>query len=189
VIIGLEVLTAWQHEAGEFKLSRYLDPVIRVTLTIGAWTTAWAVLSRIFSGQAHVERVLLYALSGLLAYSFYNEISGDVAFALSWPQPQQFQYAALWTALGAVSFCHLREIGRTHLWLKGGLVAVAMTLAIGAQTLSQSESSSSTDSNVAATNLLPPAFRLRPLQSEDRFFAEVEKLKSKLDKARSDDQL
>ena len=34
---------------------------------------------------------------------------------------------------------------------------------------------------------MPPALRLRPLQSEDAFFTAVEELKGKLDKARTDD--
>ena len=185
-IIALEVFSSWQHETGEVKLSHFLDPLVRVGLTIAAWTTAWAVLSRIFSGQAHLERVLLYALSGMLAFSLYNEVSGDIAFALSWPLLQQLQYAALWTALGIVAFLHLREIGRAHLWLKGGLVSAATALAIAFQMLGQSESRAAADTTLS-TALLPPAARLKPLQSEDGFFAEALHLKGKLDKARSED--
>jgi hypothetical protein len=186
-IIGLEVLSSWQHDTGEFKFSRYLGPLEFLAVVLGAWVTAWAILTRIFSGHAHFERTLLIALSGLLAFSLYNEISGDLAFALSWPLPQRYQYVIMWATLAVACFFHLREIGRAHPWIKGGVVAAAMLLAIAVQTLGQSELRAGADPNVVATTLLPPSFRLRPLQSEDSFFAEVEQLKSKLDKARGDD--
>jgi hypothetical protein len=185
-IVALEVFSSWQREIGEVKLSHYLDPVVRVGLIVGGWTTAWAVLSRIFSGQAHLERVLLYALSGMLTFSFYNEISNDLAFALSWKLPMELQYVMLWAALGTTAFLHLREIGRAHLWLKGGLLASAAALAIAFQTLGQSEARDA-DSTIS-TPLLPPAARLKPLQSEDAFFAEALRLKEKLDTARGDDR-
>jgi hypothetical protein len=185
VIIALEVLSAWQHDTAEFKLSRYLTPVVEVSVLVGAWTFVWVVLSRIFAHEAHFGRTLLIALAGMLTFSLYNEVSTDLAFSLSWAVLARYQYVAMWLVLGAACFLHLRELGRVRLALKGGIVAAGMALAIAMQTLAHSELPLGDDQR-SFGSLLPPALRLRPLQTEDAFFGKVEQLKTRLEKARED---
>jgi len=67
-----------------------------LTLLALVWTTAWAILSRIFSGQARFEQHLLIALIGLFAYSLYSELVDYSAFALTWRVLAIYQYVGAW---------------------------------------------------------------------------------------------
>jgi hypothetical protein len=185
-ILGLELLSVWLHETAEPKLSRYVEQPLGIIVVALGWTTGWAILTRIFSGRARFERTLLIALSGMLAFSLYNEVSAFAGFALVWRALATYQYVGMWLILAAVCFLHLREISRARPVLKGGLVAAFAGLAIAVHTLAQSEQRAGGEPRSAA-NLMPPAFRLSPLQTETAFFADVERLKSKLDKARTED--
>ena len=147
--------------------------------------------SRIFSGQAHFQRNLLIALSGVLVYSLYNEFAQFSAFALTWRIPTNYEYVAMWSILAAVSFFHLREVGRSRLALKGGLVLALLALVIAIQTVQQFEVIKDFGRQNTVRRLLPPALRLVPVRDEKTFFTEIEQLKTKLDsdlvQARADD--
>jgi hypothetical protein len=185
-VLGLELLSVWLHETAEPKLSHYVEQPLGIVVFALGWTTGWAILARIFSGRARFERTLLIALSGMLVFSLYNEVSAFAGFALVWRGLANYQYVGMWIILAAVCFLHLREINPSRPLLKGGLVAAVVGLAIAVQTLAQSEQRAGGEPRSAAS-LMPPAFRLSPLQTETAFFADVERLKSKLDQARTED--
>ena len=83
---------------------------------------------------------------------------------------------------------HLRVVSPTRLKLKAGLVVALLTAGIGVQLLNQSELRTGFDRQGMALHLLPPEFRLVPLQTEDTFFADIEALKAKLDQDRTEPQ-
>jgi hypothetical protein len=185
-IIGIEVLSLWLKETGEAKLSHYLQPPVILAAAALGWTAVWAIVSRIFAGQARFERNLRIALCGLLAYSLYNEAAEYLGFALTWRALAAYDYAASWGVLGAICFFHLREIGPTHLKLKGGAVAALLVVGIGMQTLSQSELRADVGLMNVSRRVLPPMLRLAPVRAEQRFFADVENLREKLDRDRAE---
>ena len=185
-VLGLEGTLLWLGETGESQLSRYVLPLLALSLITLGWTTAWAILSRIFAGQAHFERNLLIALTGLFGYSLYNEFVEYAAFALSWRALANYEYIGAWMFFGAVCFLHLSEISSSRLKLKGGAVAALAVIAISTQTLAQSETRSGYEQNYVR-RLKPPALRLRPPESESAFFADVAQLKPRLDQARTED--
>src|ERR1043166_9033695 len=74
-ITGIEILSAWSQDTFEPKLAQYLAPLAMVNIPILGWVGVWSVLARIFSGHARCQQNLLIALSGLLAFSLYNELA------------------------------------------------------------------------------------------------------------------
>jgi len=185
-IICVELLSLWLKETGEAKLSHYLQPAVILAAAALGWTAVWAVVSRIFAGQARFERNLRIALGGLLAYSLYNEAAEYLGFALTWRALAAYDYVAFWSVLGAICFFHLREIGPTHLKLKGGVVAALLLVGMGMQTLSQSELRADVGLMNVSRRVLPPMLRLAPVSAEQRFFADVENLREKLDRDRAE---
>ena len=185
-VIALEVGSSWLAETTEPKLSPYLYAVLVVTVFIGAWTAVWSVLTRIFSGHARFERNLLIALSGLLIYGFYREFVAFAGFSLSLNELATYQYIGVWSLLATVCLLHLRVVSPARLKLKAGLVVALLAAGIGVQLLNQSELRTGFDRQGMALHLLPPEFRLVPLQTEDTFFADIEALKAKLDHDRTD---
>jgi hypothetical protein len=185
-VLGIEALSLWLAETGEPKASRYVMPLLSLAGLALAWTAAWAVLARIFAGRAQFERTLITALAGLLAFSLYNEFAGFTAFALAWGGPTVYDYVAMWGILGIVCYRHLQTLGARRRLNAGG-VAVVLILAVATQSLVRSEARADLGQQSYMRRLLPPALRLTPPQSETAFFADVERLKSGLDRDRAEE--
>jgi hypothetical protein len=141
----------------------------------------WALLSRIFSGRSHFFRNLLIALSGAFAVSFYSELAKYLAFAWTFSLASTYEYIAMWIVVAAVCLLHLREVGHTRLWLKGGVVAALLIVAVSVQTLQRSEALSDSGRQITLHILMPPSLRAVPYRSEADFFGRVENLKATLD--------
>lgn len=187
VVIALELVSVWLAETTEPQASRYLLPVLLLVVLLLAWTSVWAVLSRIFAGQARFERHLVIALTMLLAFSVYEEACDIGAFALSWRVLADYSYIGAWALIATLCFLHLREIGPAHLKLKGGVVGGLAVAVIGAQTLAQSEMRAWVTQQSYLRDLKPPMMRVAPPQTDAAFFADAKGLKSKLDRARKEE--
>jgi FHA domain-containing protein len=185
-VLGITLLTLWLSETGEPRASRYLTPVLVRALMLAGWVGVWAILARVFSGGAHFRRNLVIALSALLALSLYGELVRFTSFALTWSVTTTYAYVGTTFILALICFLHLREIGPTRLKLKGGIVAALLAVAIGLQTVWQSEAFRDFGQQSFVTSLMPPALRLAPIRAEKDFFADVANLKTKVDRDRQD---
>jgi hypothetical protein len=186
MILGIEVLSAWLTETGEPRLSHYLLPPLYVTGAIVGWVGIWAFAARIVSGRARLGRNLLIALLGVLVFLLYGVFSQFAAFALTWRTLASFEYVAIWCIAGAICFFHLREVGSSRLKLKAASVVALAALAIAVHTLIQSEAFQDSGNQNIARKLMPPALRLAPVHDEGIFFAEIERLKTRLDHDRGE---
>jgi hypothetical protein len=186
-ILGLQMLSVWFAEVDEPRASHYVQSVLGIGIMAVIWVAFWAILSRIFSGHARLERNVLIALAGLLAFLVYSEFAQFASFALTWRTPVSYDYVVMWSIVAAVCFFHLRAIGPSGLKLKAGIVTGLLALVIATQTLTQSELRAEFGQQNYLRRLLPPALRLSPVQDENAFFAEIEQLKSKLDRDRTDE--
>ena len=184
-VIALEVMSSWFSEISEPKLSHYLTPLSNVALLALIWIGGWTVLCRIFSGQARFERNLLIGLAGLFSYSFYTELSQFAAYALTWRSAVSYDYIAMWSAIAAATFFHLREIGPSGLRVKAVSVAALLAIVIIVQTLKQSDLTADFGRQTTARRLMPPFLRIAPVQDEESFFSGIQQLKTKLDSDRA----
>jgi hypothetical protein len=184
-ILAIDELDVWLTQTAGPKASNYLSPLLILSSSTLMWVGLWSVLSRIFSGRSRFLPNLLIAMLGLLALSLYNEFAQFAAFAWTWPSAGNYGYVAQWTILAAVCFFNLREVGRSHLWLKGALVATLFATVIGVQSVQRSEAFSDFGRQSSFGRLMPPAFRLVPLRDEGAFFGDVSNLKAKLDADRT----
>lgn len=191
-LLGGEALTMWLRETSEQKLGEYLGPLLMTCVVVVAWTTAWAVMSRVFSGRARFDRHLLIAMSGVLALLLLTEITAYGAFAFSRPELVAYRYVVQWLMAGFVVFLHLRqlsqsrEIGRSRLKLQAGAVALLAVVGIGMQALSQWEASASGDRETFLRGLKPPGLALAQRHTEKSFFGDAARLKEQLDRARAE---
>jgi hypothetical protein len=183
-LLVFSLVTLWTNETVEPKLSHFLLPILLIAAIVLVWTTSWAVMSRIFSGAARFERHLLIALSGLVAFSVFDTLADYGTFSLSLRALAEYEYVGNWLLLGALCFFHLREIGPLHPQRKAIAVAVLAILAIVTQSVTKSERSSQYGQQSYLTSLKPPFFRLKPARAADAFFADTERVKSAVDKAR-----
>jgi hypothetical protein len=186
-VLGLQALSVWVAEVDEPRASHYVQSLLGIGVLVVIWVAMWAILSRIFSGQARLERNLLIALTGVLAFLVYSEFAQFASFALTWRAPVTYDYVVMWSIVAASCFFHLRTVGPSALRLKGVVVVGLLALVIAAQTLTQSELHAEFGQQNYLRRLLPPSLRLAPVQDETAFFSEIEQLKTKLDRDRTDD--
>jgi hypothetical protein len=182
-MVGTEALSLWLSETDQPKISRYAMPIATLLLGIVGWTAVWAIMTRIFTHQARFERHLLIATTAALVISLLTETVDFFSFALSWRALSTYQYVGLWCVVAAACFFHLREIGPTRLRLKAGVVLGLLAVGIAMHTVSQFDGGAGAPQQ-AQVRLMPPAFRLAPLHSEATFFADIERLKGRLDRDR-----
>jgi type III secretion system (T3SS) inner membrane Yop/YscD-like protein len=185
VTLLLQLLILWLNETTEPRFASYLPTLLGVPAVALVWTASWALLCRIFSGQARFIRNLFIAFSVFLAYTLVTSAAALVAFGFSWHPIANYQYAIAWCFLAAICVLHLREISASHLPMKGGIAAALAVLAIGSQTILRSDTSGIAQRTYSLV-LLPPALHVLPAKSQDVFFANIEKLKQSLDRDRTE---
>jgi hypothetical protein len=184
-ILAIDALKIWLAQTSEPRASAYLTPLLTLAGSVLVWVGLWALLCRIFAGRSHFLRNLLIVLVGIAAFSLFDEFAQYAAFAWTRPEGLSYAYVAGWLIFAVVCFGHLREIGRSRLWLKGGLVAALLAGGIGLQTLQQSEAFTDSGRQRTAHWLMPPMLRAVPVRNEDAFFAKIGSLKGELDADRS----
>jgi hypothetical protein len=184
-LLGSEALFLWLSQTAEPRASTYLNSLLFTSGLALTWVAFWTILSRVFSGRARFAQNLIIALSGFLLLALDREIGPFAAFAFTWPSVVSYQYAVQSCIIAGACFFHLRELGRTRLVFKGGLVGALLAFAIIVQAVLQSESASDFGQQVIVRRLMPPALRLGPVRGESDFFAEIERLKTGLDRDRA----
>lgn len=183
-LLGLSALQIWLAQTSEMRASGYLAPLFGIVAMVLLWAGLWALLSRIFSGSAHLLRNLLITLAGGLAFSLYHEVARLLAFGWTFSAAATYQYVAAWSILAVVCFLHLREVGQTRLKLKAAIVGALFVVAIAFQTLQRSEAFSDDGRQYRVHQLMPPALRAVSLTEQSAFFGEIANLKARLDSDR-----
>jgi hypothetical protein len=184
-LLGLDEIRIWLAQTAEVQPSTYLAPLLAMCVTVLGWTGIWALLSRIFSGQARFLRNLLITLTGGLAMTLYSWIANFVSYALTWSAPATYSFAVLWLIGAVMCFFHLAKIGPPRLWLKGSIVALLAAVAITVQGLQVSEAFFRSGRQNTPRLLMPPSLRIAPLHDEAAFLGEIAKLRAKHDEDRT----
>jgi hypothetical protein len=186
LVFALALLELWLGETTAPKLIRYLSPLLALAVMVAIWTSAWSVLSRIFSGHARFGLHLLIVSAGLLLYTLYAQLSEVGAFALSWTALARFVYVGVWLIFAAVCFAHLRALGNARLPIKAIAVLALAALGVTMQSLKLAEWRSTSGQPVTLQRLQPPVLRIVAAHSEAAFFTSANDLKTALDNARSE---
>ncbi|PKU24708.1 FHA domain-containing protein [Telmatospirillum siberiense] len=182
--VASETLFAYLRMITEPKVSWLLTPILIVAGMLIVWTTAWALITRVFSGHAHFERSLRIPLVAILGYSLFNEVITRGAFIFSWSHLPAINFIGAWMAVAAACFAHLQLITPAKPALKAGIVGGVMAIAVLLQTAAQYDKLFGNESVGYLHLLQPPWMRLAPPVDADQFFAKAAGMKDRLDKAR-----
>lgn len=186
--IASETLFAYLRMITEPSVSWLLTPIVIVAAMLVVWTTAWALITRVFSGHARFERSLRIPLVAILGYSLFNEVIYRGAYVFSWSHLPAINYIGAWMAVAGACFAHLLVISPAKTVLKGGIVGGLMAIAILLQTAAQYDKLFGNESAGYLHLLQPPWMRLAAPADADRFFAKAVSLKDHLDKIRTQDE-
>jgi hypothetical protein len=146
------------------------------------WCGAWAMLSKIFTRQAHFSwhlRVFLFATLALMALGVAPPL---LAFAFSWPWVTDFAFVGEIAVAAAALYFHLLAVEPArHRILKWAALTCAI-VGVGLTLWFNLQRSDLFGDELYMSHLFPPALRVaRPITS-DAFINGLAPLKATLDK-------
>jgi len=150
------------------------------------WCSAWALLSKTFTRQAHFGwhlRVFLFASIALLVV---GTLPALLAFSLSWPWLSDFAFVGIYIVGAAALYFHLLAVEpakhRILRWVAatGAVVGIGLTLWFNQQRGDQ------LGDELYMNHLFPPVVRLARPVAADRFVDGLTSLKATLDKKAKD---
>jgi pSer/pThr/pTyr-binding forkhead associated (FHA) protein len=183
LLLALALLD-WLNLTSEPSASLILLPLLGFVTILMLWTSVWAMLSRVFSGQARFSLQLRIALTACIALVLWDQLNESLSFAFAWREMAEYAGLGAWALLAATCFAHLQAIGPPHMRAARGLVIALICAGAAFQYLSKSETRKLLGQRATLGDLRPPAFRLVPLASADEFFKKADGARMKVDAAR-----
>ncbi len=178
------LLVQWLGLTAEPSANLVLLPLLGFATVLIAWTGLWAVLSRIFFGQARFGLQLRIAATACLALVAWDQLSESASFAFAWREMSEYAGLGAWAVLAGACYGHLHAIGPRHMRAAMALVIGLIAAGAALQYVGKSETRRLFGQRASLGDLRPPAFRLVPLASEDDFFRKADAVKARVDIAR-----
>jgi len=174
----------WLNLTSEPSANQMLLPLLGFVTILALWTSVWAMLSRVFFGQARFSLQLRIAITACIALVLWDQLTESLSFAFAWRDMAEYAGLGAWAVLAATCFAHLQAIGPRHLRAAMGLVIALLGAGAALQYLGKSETRKLIGQRATLGDLRPPAFRLVPLASADDFFKKADAARVKVDLAR-----
>jgi hypothetical protein len=184
-LFALILLLNWLNLTAEPTANVVLLPLIGLAVGIAAWSGLWAVISRIFHGQAQFALQARIALTACIAIVLWDLLTETLSYSFAWREVIEYAGLGAWAILAATCYAHLNAIGPRH--MRVAMVVVLVLVASGAamQYVTKAESREIVGQRATLGVLRPPAFRVVPLASADDFFKEAQDTRARVDRART----
>lgn len=188
LVLAAALVSAWLEAR---DASQYLKSVPGMVLgllaSLGVWSGAWAVASKLFGGQLRFWRHVRIACTAALAVDAVHLVVNLVAFTFSLESFSRFANVLVALLLAGALYAHLstvlprRRVGLA--WTLAALVALGLPSWLGAQWLNNMRLSN----RLYMSSLFPPGLRVAPAVPVDQFLKDTESLRGKLDRRLRDD--
>ena len=182
VLLAGLLFDAWLAADPEGQWRSLASTLIAAATGTVVWCGLWALLSKTFTRQTHFGWHLRVFLLASIAWLLLQTLPQLLAFSLSWPWLSDFSFIATYAVGGAALYFHLLAVEparhRMLRWMASGgvLAGVALTLWFNVQR------SDRLGEELYMSHLFPPALRLAPTVSPERFFTGVAALQPLLDR-------
>jgi hypothetical protein len=183
-LLAMLLVLQWLNLTTEPSTNLVLLPLLGFVTVLVAWTGVWAVLSRIFFGQARFSLQLRIALTACIALVLWDQLTESASFSFAWRDMAEYAGLGAWAVLGAACYGHLHAIGPRHMRAAMGLVVALVAAGALLQYFGKSETRKLIGQRATLGDLRPPVFRLLPLASADDFFKKADATRMKVDQAR-----
>lgn len=175
----------WLELTTEPSANVILLPMLALATVLAVWSGLWALLSRVFFGQAQYALQLRIAATACIALVLWDQLAEISSFAFAWREMVEHSGLGAWAVLGATCYAHLHSIGPRHMRAAMGLVLVLVVAGAALQYVAKSETRELLGQRATLGELRPPAFRLAPAASVEEFFRRAESTRKKVDVART----
>ena len=181
VLLGVN----WLDLTKEPNASTIMLPILGLATALALWAGLWALISRVFYGQAQFALQLRIAVTASVALVIWDQLAKTFSFALAWREMADYSGIGAWALLGATCTAHLYSIGPRHMRAAMGVMLTLLAAGAGIQYFGKSEvRQAQVVQRASVGELRPPQFRLVPSASADEFFQRVEATREKVDRAR-----
>ncbi|HXZ48536.1 MAG TPA: FHA domain-containing protein [Usitatibacter sp.] len=174
----------WLNLTAEPSANLILLPLLGFTTVVVLWSGLWALLSRVFFGQARFALQLRIALTACIVLVAWEQAAGALSFGLAWRGLDEYEALGAWGLLAATCYAHLQAIGPRHMRIALGVIAALIVAGATMQYAGKSEESRFLGQEATLGELRPPGFRLRALSSDDDFLKRTETVKREVDQSR-----
>jgi len=178
------LLLEWLTLTKEATANRLLLPLLEISTAVVLWSGVWALLSRLFLGQARFALQLRVAVTAFLALIAWDQLTETLSFALAWREISEYAMLGAWAILGAACYAHLVSIGPRHLRVAVGTIVALVATGALIQYANKAEARRVAGQPATLGDLRPPQFRVRPMSSVDAFLRSTEATRRKVDEAR-----
>lgn len=159
-------------------------PLLVLATFIALWSGLWALLSRIFFGQARFALQLRIALTACLAFLLWDQLGEWLSYGLAWPQLDDDASYGIWALVAAACYGHLVSIGPRHMRIAMGVIVAVLGAGAAMQYAGRAEGRRVAGEPATLGELKPPQFRLRPAVSMERLLADTAATRRAVDEAR-----
>jgi hypothetical protein len=185
ILLLMLLVTQWLNLTTQPSANAVFLPLLGFVTALAVWTLFWAILSRIFFGQAQFALMLRISVTACIALVLWDQVTETASFSLAWREARDYSGLGAWALLGAACYGHLHAIGPRHMRAAMTLVVVLVVAGAAVQYFGRSETRRLIGQRASLGELRPPSFRAVPLATSDQFFAKADNAKARVDQART----
>ena len=184
-LFALILVVNWLDLTTEPSMNVVLLPLLGLATAIAIWSGMWALLSRVFFGQAQYAVQLRIAATACIALVLWDQLVRTLTYAFAWREMAEYSGLGAWAVLGATCVAHLHTLGPRHMRTAKGVVVVLIVAGAAIHFFGKSEARMLIGQHATLGDLRPPALRLAPDASVEEFFRRAEGVRRKVDLART----
>jgi hypothetical protein len=184
-LFALLLAVNWLDLTGEPSANVVLLPLLGLATALAIWSGLWALLSRVFFGQAQYALQLRIAATACIAVVLWDQMVRTFSFGLAWREMGEYAGLGAWALLGATCVAHLHTLGPRHMRAAKGAIVVLIAAGTAIHFFAKSETRMLFGQRATLGDLRPPALRLAPGASVEEFFQRAEGVRRAVDLARS----
>ena len=178
------LLVNWLDLTNEPSANVVMLPLLGLATVLAIWSGLWALLSRVFFGQAQYAVQLRIAATACIALVIWDQLAKTFSFALAWREMSEYAGLGAWAILGATCVAHLHSISARHMRAAQAVVLVLIATGAAIQYFGKSEARNLVGQRATLGDLRPPGLRLAPPSTSEDFFKRADAVRQKVDHAR-----
>lgn len=184
VVVGTLLLVEWLGLTTERSWNSMLLPIVAFGAFVVLWSGLWALLSRLFFGQARFALQLRIALTGCVAFLAWDQAGEWLSYGLAWRALDEYASFGAWALLAALCYGHLLSIGPRRMPIAMGVLVALLAAGAAIQYASQAETRRLVGEKATLGELKPPRLRIVAPATPAQFLQATDATRRAVDEAR-----
>lgn len=175
----------WLNGNSASQTLNLISGALLILLLVVGWAALWALINRLFAGYARFGRHLFIASLGLLLDTLWTQLSGTLAYRLSWTALDRYSDLYLLAPMAVAVYFHLITISPRLPQRMAAISAAAYLCATGLLLTSTYSDTGTLASKAYMDAPYPPGLRPAQLSSVEAFLQDTAGSRERLDALRA----